>query len=105
MHYQDLSGLTTLSLMAGLVLCGFSAHTICNSHLTPKTIEMVQDLNKDGVEDIVLENNNGDKIPMYGIKEGDKTIYVSASELMRRYSSNKNLIQSNLNSIESKLNK
>ena len=105
MRYQERSGLTTLALMAGLALGSFSTYSHLKYSLAPKTIELIQDLNKDGVEDMVLEYKCGNKTPMYGIKEGNKTIYLSASELMRKYSSNQNLIQSNLNSIESKLNK
>ncbi|MBU1136312.1 MAG: hypothetical protein KJ559_02280 [Nanoarchaeota archaeon] len=50
---------------------------------SPKKAHIQQDLNQDGVQDLVIESNGGQKTALYGVKEGDKITYISTSEMMK----------------------
>ncbi|MEK6886812.1 MAG: hypothetical protein AABW88_03190 [Nanoarchaeota archaeon] len=58
------------------------------------------DLNQDRIPDLVIEQGQAHKVPMYGIRDGKNIRYVSASEMMKR---NPNSMI-NYKTIESKLN-
>lgn len=49
-----------------------------------KSTYSVSDLNQDGISDVVIERNDGHKYPLFGLQEGDKLIYVPASEMEQR---------------------
>ena len=52
---------------------------------TPKTaVYSLEDFNKDGLQDLLIKTNNGNKVPMYGIKDRDGTLsYVSGEEMKK----------------------
>ncbi|MDI6737636.1 MAG: hypothetical protein QME12_03910 [Nanoarchaeota archaeon] len=50
----------------------------------PKAAYSVPDLNQDSIDDFVIERNDSHKYPLFGIREGDKLIYLPASEMEER---------------------
>ena len=55
--------------------------------ISPREYTIVDDLNKDNVQDAILKKNNGIKIPMYGInprENGIPKLYISAKEMLKR---------------------
>jgi len=90
-----------LSFVIGVGVVGIGTAQLAKYAFSPKqAIIQKADLNQDGIPDLVMEKVNGTKVPMYGVKEGDEIIYVSASEMMKR---NPDSII-NYETIESKLN-
>lgn len=89
------------SLLAGTIAFGLIATVMSRCAFAPKQVYVQEeDLNKDGITDLVIETKNKHKTPMYGIKEGDKIIYFSAEEIIKK---NPNDV-ANYRTIESKLN-
>lgn len=77
---------TTL-LIGYSVLIGNPANKLFNIY-RPKEILLSSqsDFNKDGTLDILLTTNSGEKIPLYGIRDGDKiTAYVCAEQMKQLY--------------------
>jgi|SRR3989344_3746075 len=57
------------------------------------------DLNNDGVNDLIIELENGRRIPMYGIVMGDGKIHYFGQDYMKRHAKNE------YSRIEKELNK
>jgi len=56
-----------------------------SSEFAPRTTySACMDLNGDGTPDMIAEQGNGHKVPLYGMREGQAIIYVSAAEITRR---------------------
>ncbi len=65
----------------------YSEHNkrIGNHEAAPRTTYSApEDLNRDGTPDTIAEQGNGHKVPLYGMREGQAIIYVSAAEITRR---------------------
>lgn len=79
--YLDLKNMMKGFAIAGLF--GIGTAYFADSVMTPKKVYVpeVVDLNQDGIQDLVIEQGQGHKIPMYGIGGGE---YVSASEMIER---------------------
>lgn len=85
----------------------FGAYLFGKYHSAPRQIGVQEDLNQDGVLDLIIEQKGGYKVPMYGLKEGG---YITASEMMKRELHSKvdyKALESKLNSkvLNSELNK
>lgn len=72
----------TIGSIVGAIGMGLFCYFSASSSAT--RIYPTTDLNKDGIEDRIVEQENGYMKPMYSIIEKGKVIYVSASELERR---------------------
>lgn len=57
-----------------------------DKRITPKAVytQHVGDLNKDGLDDIILRQVDDYQIPMYAIKSGSEIIYISGEEMKKR---------------------
>lgn len=96
---KSMSSLGALTFGA---LTGLGATVVAHWACSPKAVyEQKADLNGDGVQDLVLETKNGRKFALYGVKEGDKIIYVPASEMEEKNPDSK----ADYTSIEKSLNK
>ena len=75
----------------------------CASRLQATTAATVpEDLNKDGIPDLVLQQLGGYKTPLYGVRDASSpsVSYVSASEMKRRNPNS----STDYRTIEAKLN-
>jgi len=95
-------------LSIGLVGCfaigGLIFGNLAKWALSPKQAYVQKadsDLNQDGVPDLIIEQREGYKVPMYGLREGENIMYVSASEMLKK---NPNSVI-NYEKIERELNK
>lgn len=97
----DKTSLRFWSFIIGTGLFGIGGITT-DFLFSPKQIYSQKvDLNQDGVSDLIIEQRRGHKIPMYGVEEGDKIKYLSASEMRKRnpdQTINYKIIESKLNS-------
>ena len=84
----------------GFVLGAIMAFGVAEATFAPTQAIVREDLNQDGIYDLVIEEADGTKVPMYGIREGKRMMYFSASEMMKR---DPNSVI-NYKTIESKLN-
>jgi hypothetical protein len=90
-----------ISFVIGAGVFGIGTAHLGGWALSPKQAYVHEaDLNQDGVPDLIIEQGQGFKVPMYGIREGENVRYISASEMMER---NPDSII-NYKTIESKLN-
>lgn len=77
------------------------ANTVGIPARAPKEVLMqVGDLNNDGTNDLVIMQQRGHKVPMYGVREDTGVRYLSAKE-MRKLNPNSKV---DYESIESRLN-
>ncbi len=93
----DISVGLGIGVFAGMLGGGFAA----NCTRTPQQANVGADLNLDGVPDLVIEQRQGHKVPMYGVKIGDDITYLSASKIVER---NPNSVI-DYDGIESRLNR
>ncbi len=92
----------TLCALLGAIITTPGVTILDKWNFAPKQAYVQQeDLNQDGVPDLVIEQQNGHLVPMYGAEEEGKTIYISASAIMGR---NPDSI-TDYKTIESRLNK
>ena len=78
------------SFLRGLAL-GFLISSIISSTITinsnymkiPKQAYKTGDLNKDGIEDLLIETMRGTKIPLYQV-EGSEGTYLSGLEIIKK---------------------
>lgn len=92
--------------LIGFAIGAFVFGNLAKWALSPKQAYVQKaDLNQDGVPDLIIEQRQGHKVPMYGIrKEGNKEgniMYVSALEMLKK--NPKSII--NYEKIEEELNK
>jgi hypothetical protein len=75
--------------LTALIVSGTTV--IAKRYFSPKQVieQPKVDFNCDGIQDILVEQGNGNRIPMYGYNEGNVTIYVTASEMKKRNPSTK----------------
>ena len=94
-------------ILAASVICGIGLNSFAEWYKKPQQAYFWGDLNEDHVFDLVIEQQNGHKVPMYGVKKedsiDDQIIYLSASEMMQRNSSS--IIKIDYETIEARLNK
>lgn len=90
-------------VVLAMLISGAITASIIDWARTPKQVYVqTEDFNQDGVPDLVIKQQQGHKIPMYGLKEeGGPIRYISGSEMIRR---NPDSIV-NYPAIESRLNK
>jgi hypothetical protein len=69
----------------GAGVFGIGTAHLANWARAPKQAYVQEaDLNQDGIPDLVIEQGQEHKVPMYGIREGENIRYISASEMMER---------------------
>lgn len=88
--------LTGIGILTGVMYLGNN----WPDQIKPSYIRLSQDLNNDEVKDLVITQNSGNKVPMYGIQNKNGMIYVSQERM-------KNLFpkSTDYKGIEAKLNK
>lgn len=94
--FKDLKDATLLLkkqatyLTGGLVLMGCVAgaavsYARCNTALhIPESASFAGDLDKNGILDLVVVQENNYKTPLYGVPDGDKIIYLSGEQMKIR---------------------
>lgn len=70
--------------------------------LSPAKVVQTQDLNQDGIQDLIVEQGQGHKVPMYGVREGTNVVYLAAKEMEKRQKDS--VVKIDYASIEAKLN-
>ena len=71
--------------LIGAIVSGIGIGYLGKWAMTPKQAFVLNnDLNQDGVPDLIVEQRQGYNVPLFGINEGEDGIYVSGSEMMRR---------------------
>lgn len=68
--------------------------------IQPNTVEKTKDLDGNGIDDLILKLNNGNKIPLFGIENGNQVKYFTPEQMLEE---NPNSII-DYKRIESKLN-
>ena len=51
------------------------------------TTAEVRDMNGDSIDDVVLTDDLGQKRVFWGVKEGDKTVYLTSQQIKERFGS------------------
>jgi len=98
-------GLIKDILIGGFVLGG--TLLLCNYISSSRIRDIVisksyvdEDFNKDGIADLVVEKENGYKLPLFGFIDGSDIVYVSAHKMKKRFPNavtDYALIEKNLN--------
>lgn len=74
-----------IGCVIGAGIFGFGTAFYALHCLAPRQVIVQQkDFNQDGVADLVVEQNRGYKVPMYGIREGDSIRYIGGDEMTKR---------------------
>lgn len=77
-----------LGLLGGTVITLYAKKEIERlrpyAHDIPKQVSSVEDLNEDGLADLILQFEH-ERIPLYAIREGGNLIYFPKEEMKERF--------------------
>ena len=87
MDRKDKLFLMMTGVALGATAFGFIYNVITVTENTPSRVYFMEDLNRDGKDDLIIESKSGHKTPLYAVVKNNGSIYyVNADEYKKMHS-------------------